>query len=77
MSFAVANSRPLRALPAAGDEDEGQHQVEATPTFPTRRPQQGDIEAATADARSYLFRSIQESDRGRIQELHEEWFPVV
>ena len=25
----------------------------------------------------YAFRSIRESDRDRVKELHEDWFPVV
>ena len=39
----------------------------------------GAAETAEEDDSSncYAFRSIQESDRERVKELHEEWFPVV
>jgi hypothetical protein len=62
--MSLANGRPLRAL-----ADEEEH-----PVATTHLPQQ---QLADSAATSYLFRSIQESDRDRIQELHEEWFPVV
>lgn len=33
--------------------------------------------ASSPDAPGYVFRSIQSTDRDRVKELHEEWFPVV